>query len=337
MTENRPFHGGDLAAARTAGSGWRGSWIDLSTGINPWPFPIPDLSAEVWQRLPDSGLLRSTLEAARRRYGAPADAAIVAAPGSQALIQWLPRLRRRGRVAVCGPTYGEHAFCWRDAGHDVVETAEPLAAIDDVDVVVVTNPNNPDGRITPASVLREAAGRLAARGGWLVVDEAFADLDPDISLAGAAASPGLAILRSTGKFFGLAGLRLGFLLAPEDIAAAVERALGPWAVGGPALAVGAAALADGEWIATTRSRLRAAAKALSEDLAALGLREVGGTDLFRLVADDRASALFDALLRNGILVRRFPDRPSWLRLGLPAGEAERSRLAETCGAFVDAG
>ena len=323
-TERRPTHGGDLAAARKAAPHWRGPWIDLSTGINPWPYPLPPLADEVWHRLPDGDLVEVACAAARAHYGAPNGAAVVPAPGSQAIIQWLPRLRPPGRVAVCGPTYGEHAHCWRLAGHEVV-TVEEFSA--EADVVVVTNPNNPDGRVIATDLLRDMAARLAERGGWLVVDEAFADLQPDCSLAPFADASGICVLRSLGKFFGLAGLRLGFAVTGAEIGDALRSALGPWAVGGPALATGAAALGDRAWIDATRDRLTAAAAELRGTLTANGFNVVGGTDLFQLAAHDDAKAVFDRLLQNGILVRNFPDRPGLLRFGLPADVAESDRLA----------
>ncbi len=332
-TRDRPFHGGDLAAARRLAPSWAGAWLDLSTGINPWPYPVPRLESGVWSRLPDSGMVARALEAARSHYAAPPTASLVAAPGSQALIQWLPRLRPAGRVAILGPTYAEHGYCWARAGHDVGMAADPLDAADEADVVIVTNPNNPDGRVTPSTTLEAAASRLAARGGWLIVDEAFADLAPEVTLAPLADRPGFCVLRSLGKFFGLAGLRLGFLIAAPVIAGPVEAALGPWAVSGPALAVAAAALADRDWIGNTRSRLSRAAADLAADLAAHGCRDIGGTDLFRLVAHDRAEALFEALLEAGILVRRFPEQADWLRFGLPGDAEARDRLNRALAAF----
>jgi len=312
-TERRPSHGGDLAAARKAVPQWRGSWIDLSTGINPWSYPVPPLADEIWRRLPDDDLVETARAAASAQYGAPDGAVMVPAPGSQAIIQWLPRLRRPSRVAVCGPTYGEHAYCWRAAGHEVANADDPMAE-PEADVVVVTNPNNPDGRVFAPDLLRDTAARLAERGGWLVIDEAFAD------------APGICVLRSLGKFFGLAGLRLGFAIAGTEIAAALGAALGPWAVSGPALAVGAAALGDRTWIDATRERLAGAGAELRDVLTANGFTVVGGTDLFQLAARDDAAAVFDRLRQNGILIRDFPDGPDLLRFGLPADGAESDRL-----------
>lgn len=317
-----PIHGGDLAAAEVRFGRPSEGWLDLSTGINPHPYPLPELAAELWQHLPGSDADRAVREAACRCYGAADAAMVVAGPGSQALIQWLPRLFEPLRVTVVGPTYGEHAAAWISAGHDVVEGED----IDpDSRIVVVVNPNNPDGHQWDPAALLELAAELQSRDGLLVVDEAFTDVAPELSLA-PQIRPGLVVLRSVGKFFGLAGLRLGFALCDPALAAALGRAVGPWAVSAPALAVGTAALGDEAWITAMRRRLRAEAAALDEVLSSAGLPPVGGTDLFRLVVAARAWALYEHLGSRGILVRPFADSPRWLRFGLPAGTAARERL-----------
>ncbi|HKO07655.1 MAG TPA: threonine-phosphate decarboxylase CobD, partial [Alphaproteobacteria bacterium] len=265
-------HGGDLARVAEAAGAFAGAWLDLSTGINPWPYPVESLPASLWARLPGERLDERLRKAAQRYYGAPHADCVAPAPGSQALIQWLPHLCASARVAVLGPTYSEHAAQWSAAGHRV-ETWGELAALAEsgADVAVVANPNNPDGRrLAPASLVA-LADRLAARGGWLVVDEAFADVTPELSLAREVMRPGLILLRSFGKFFGLAGIRLGFALAAPAIATRLCARLGPWAVSGPALAVGAKALADAAWIEQTRRRLEKAAKRLDTILAGSGL------------------------------------------------------------------
>lgn len=316
------LHGGDLDGARAAFPGAPEPWVDLSTGINPWPYPLPPVRPDAWNRLPGRGEEAALRNAAAACYGAPSAEVVAAASGSQALIQLLPRLRAPGRVAVLGPTYAEHARCWALAGHDV-RMAE---GVEEADVLVIVNPNNPDGRHWPAARLLEIADAQVARGGWLVVDEAFADMRPEDSLAAHAGKPGLVILRSFGKFFGLAGLRLGIALAPSGLAAALREAIGPWAVSGPGLAIATAALGDRHWIEATRRRLAAAAAELDRMLEGAGLRVVGGTELFRLVEDPRAPALYRALGEAGILVRRFEGRADWLRFGLPDAAEDWQRL-----------
>jgi cobalamin biosynthetic protein CobC len=319
-------HGGALARAEARFGRPAAGWLDLSTGINPWPYPVPALSPAAWTRLPDRDTLQALLDAAAQAYGIADPTAIVAAPGSQALIQTIPRLHRPGTVAILGFTYAEHARCWAMAGHEVAVAAD-LDTAARADCVVVTNPNNPDGRQVAPELLLDLVGRLAERRGLLLVDEAFADVTPTLSVAGAAGREGLCVLRSFGKFYGLAGLRLGFALGAPSLVQRIEAELGPWAVAGPALAVGRTALLDSDWAATMRARLTTAAAALDRLLTAHGLDPVGGTDLFRLVRTDRSSALYEQLGRCGILVRVFAEKADWLRFGLLPDAAATDRLS----------
>ncbi|CAK0777737.1 Threonine-phosphate decarboxylase [uncultured Gammaproteobacteria bacterium] len=322
-----PDHGGNLAAIMVRFPDAPRPWYDLSTGINPWPYPVPRLPLDSWSRLPDADTAAALRAAAAEAYGVPDPECVVAAPGSQALIQLLPRLRPPSRVAVLGPTYAEHALCWRAAGHAVIEL-DAISGLEapDIDVAVVVNPNNPDGRQhSPVTLCRLAEG-LAARRGWLVVDEAFGEVVPELSMAGATDTPGLIVLRSFGKFFGLAGLRLGFALTAPALAARVRAAVGPWAVSGPACALAPLALADVDWIDTTRARLTAAAEELDHLLSVNGLEVVGGTSLFRLGRSQHAAAVFTALAKAGVVVRRFDRHPHWLRFGLPPDSLARTRM-----------
>jgi len=316
-------HGGNLAAASALFPHAPLPWVDLSTGINPWPYPLPDIPASAWTRLPEPGQERALCAAAAAAYGVADPALLVAAPGSQILIQTLPFLRPPGQVQVLAPTYGEHAPAWARAGHRV-ELVENLPDPDGPlpGVLLLVNPNNPDGRIVPPGRLLALADALAARRGWLVVDEAFCDLTPDLSLAPQIGRPGLLVLRSFGKFYGLAGLRLGFLLAPEALTAAMADRLGPWRVAGPALHIASLALVDRDWQVAIRTRLSAARLTLDATLRDAGIDILGGTDLFRLLRSPEGRDLFTELAQNGIWTRRFADRPGLIRLGLPPDMAE---------------
>ena len=328
-------HGGDLDAAECRFGAPEGGWLDLSTGVSPHAYTLPPLAPEAWRKLPQSDAEAALIEVARKAYGAPADTRIVVSPGTQAAIQALPRLGQVGqapvRVAVLGPTYGEHAHVWRAAGHDVHEIAS-LDEADEAGVTVIVNPNNPDGRVIDGGMLRTLHASITQRGGWLVVDEAFADADPAVSIAGLAGRPGLVILRSFGKFFGLAGLRLGFVLTDAAIGDNFAASFGPWAVSGPALEVGRTALADSAWCKTMRARLAADARRLDALFAGAGISVVGGTSLYRLIETDNAARLHEGLARRGILVRIFDDRPTLARIGLPGEAAAFDRLADALNA-----
>ncbi len=320
-----PRHGGDLAEAECL-FGRHDAWLDLSTGINPFPYPFSPPPRDAWTRLPDSNLAGRLMAAAEAYYGAPSTDHVVPAPGSQALIQLLPHLRTVSDVAILGPTYGEHAACWSAAGHRVRMVSQ-LDELGDCAIAVLCNPNNPDGRQVEPGALRELAGRLAEQRGWLVVDEAFADVVPGASLAPHVDQAGCVVLRSFGKFFGLAGLRLGFALANPSLAGAIRRALGPWAVSGPACRIATEALGDGAWITETRTRLARLRVKLDQLLQEAGLTVAGGTDLYRLATVDHAAHIHRTLGEAGILVRHFEDHPRWLRFGLPGDEGSLERLA----------
>jgi cobalamin biosynthesis protein CobC len=324
--------GGVLAAARKHGHAPE-RWLDLSTSISPFGWLVGEIPPAVWQRLPEheDGLL----EFARAHYGAPY---LAAAAGSQAVIGVLPELRPRGSVAVVVPTYAEHAAAWARAGHTVWETdaRDVSALVNRIDALVVCNPNNPTGDRLPRETLLAWNARLAARGSWLVVDEAFADADPSQSLAAGCGRTGLVVLRSPGKFFGLAGMRLGFALGWPELVAALAERLGPWPVSGPARWIGREALADRVWQATARERLAAASVRLAELLGAHGLAAAGRTPLFAWVPTARAAALQAFLAERAILVRAFP-RPAGVRFGLPGAPADWERLDAALTAWRNAG
>jgi cobalamin biosynthetic protein CobC len=331
------LHGGDLAAGRRLFPGAPEPFIDLSTGINPNPYPLSRLPADAFARLPDADKLASLSAIAAQAYGPPSAAHVVAAPGTQILLPLVAALVRPGRAAVLTPSYGEFTRAAALAGHSVAEV-DRLAAISDSQLVFVANPNNPDGRLFARNDLMALAGNLRAHGGLLVVDEAFMDVGPPgESLAADVSVGNVIVLRSFGKFFGLAGLRLGFALAAPRIAARLSAMLGPWAVSGPALAIGAKALADAVWVRKTRMRLEGSAKKLDGLLTQSGLDLVGGTNLFRLVSTDAAGALFHHLGRAGILVRRFPEQANWLRFGLPANAQAWRRLQIALAGFKRSG
>ena len=319
-------HGGGLIAAARRFPNAPRPWLDLSTGINPVAYPLPPMPAETIARLPEPEQVAALEAVAARAYGVSDPASVAAAPGTQALIHLLPRLRPVGTVSVLSPTYAEHRAAWALAGHTVCEAASPGEAA----VVVVVRPNNPDGHVLPAEAVLSLADRLATAGGLVVVDEAFADL-AGCSMAPLLPRPGLLILRSFGKTYGLAGVRLGFALASPELAAQLRQALGPWAVSGPAVWAGMHALADAGWAAAAAVRLGEESTRLDAILSRVGCQTLGGTSLFRLVEHAEAPGLADRLGMAGILVRQFAEAPTRLRFGLPGAQVGWSRLEAALG------
>lgn len=316
-------HGGGLRVAMSRYGIPLSDWLDLSTGINPNSWPIPALPNCVWQRLPE---LNDGLETAAASYYQSDH--LLATAGSQAAIQALPLLRTPGGIGVLSPTYAEHAHAWHRAGHAVerlsVDTVE--THLDRLDVLVVVNPNNPTGLSLPPTVLLAWQQRLAAHGGWLVVDEAFMDATPTASVAShATALSGLIVLRSLGKFFGLAGARVGFVLAHSAFLERLSEQLGPWTVTHPSRWVAQHALNDRKWQERARVQLLECSQRLAELLNQQGMTVMGGTALFQWVVSTEAEYWQDALARRGIWVRRFIDPPS-IRFGLPDSESSWGRL-----------
>lgn len=321
------IHGGGITAAAALFGGRTEDWLDLSTGLNPCPPDLPEVALRAWHRLPDRHLELDARQAARTFYRA-GDVLPLPVPGTQSAIQMLPRLVASDRpVAILSPTYGEYGRVFEAEGRSV----ERIAGLDAVDgrhgLVVAVNPNNPTGRVFRPEELLTLADHLSLSGGLLVVDEAFGDCAPEVSVAGGVTGhPNLIVFRSFGKFFGMAGIRLGFVVAVPEILEKMESWLGPWAVSGPALSV-AASLLSGE-TESIRQGIAARRAALGAVLADAGLHVGGGTDLFALVEDGKAAALHEHLCRAHILTRAFDYAPTWLRIGLPPGEASDSRLAQ---------
>ncbi|RVD61656.1 threonine-phosphate decarboxylase [Mesorhizobium sp. M2D.F.Ca.ET.185.01.1.1] len=327
-------HGGSLGRASALFPHAPKPFVDLSTGINPHSYPLFELPATALSRLPEAAQLRELAEIAASAYGVPSAAHVAAAPGTQILLPRVASLLRPGRALVLGPTYAEHARAAAIAGHAVAEVSD-FDALVEADLAVLVNPNNPDGRVIEKARLLELAARLRAKGGLLVVDEAFMDVGPiEHSLAGDVTEGGIVVLRSFGKFFGLAGVRLGFALTDALTAERLDAQLGPWAVAGPALEYGIRALSDTKWQADMRQRLALDVGRLDALLGRSDVPVAGGTSLFRYLSFPAAPTLFSALGERGVLVRHFAERPQVLRIGLPGSEAEWQRLESALAAWV---
>ncbi|MEP1961835.1 threonine-phosphate decarboxylase [Tateyamaria sp.] len=295
-------HGGGLDAAVSKYGGVRSDWVDLSTGINPVPYSVPTLSNDAWTALPDQAMANALIDAARRFWNVPQGADVLAAPGASALIAQIPRLAQPGSVQIAAPTYNEHAASFQAHGWTVSDTPTATAQ-------VLVHPNNPDGHVWNSSDITAPLS---------IVDESFCDVAPHHSLINHATRSGTLVLKSFGKFWGLAGLRLGFAIGDPDLIARLKEMLGPWPVSGVALEVGAAALNDLDWAAQTRIRLAQDAERLDATVCNRGATLLGGTSLFRLYQVDDAAQWQDKLAHGHVWSRIFPYADNWIRLGLPA-------------------
>ncbi len=293
-------HGGDIDAAIARFGGTRGDWLDLSTGINPVPYPVGSIEPDAWNALPDRAAMDALETAARGFWNAPESAALIAAPGASALIARLPQARPASTVFIPTPTYNEHAAAFAAQGWTLSET--------NATAQVIVHPNNPNGRLWQASDISAP---------FTIIDESFCDVTPDRSLIGLSTRPGTVILKSFGKFWGLAGLRLGFAIGDAAIIGNLTDSLGPWPVSGPALQIGTMALTDPTWASETRARLVADTARLDRMMTRRGAVLVGGTTLFRTYQVSDAAGWQTRLARHHIWTRVFPYSQSWLRLGLP--------------------
>ena len=326
------IHGGRIDMAASLYPLAPQPWVDLSTGINPICWPVPPLSSALYQRLPLAADMARMTAAAAEAYGLPANATIVPVPGSEIAIRLLPRLARTKAIGILAPTYGSHAAAWREGRTEVHElNALPELRRHDLETLVVVNPNNPDGRTIACDDLAAFAQAWTMTGRRLIVDEAFADVRPEASLLALPKLPaGTVVLRSLGKFFGLAGLRVGFVIAAEPDATIWRGLLGDWPVSGPACEIATSALRDTAWIAATRTRLAADRKRLDGVLGRAGLKVIGGTDLFGLFEGREGVDVLDHFARAAILIRGFAATPQFYRFGLPADEAAWRRLEAVC-------
>ena len=293
-------HGGGIDAAIAQYGGTRNTWVDLSTGINPVPYPLPDFAKFHWTQLPDQAAFDAFEIVARKFWNIPENAAIIPASGASAIIAMLPSILEGSSAVIPEPTYNEHRAAYLAHGWQISKTG---------DVKTIVHPNNPDGHLY-------AQEDLTAQ--TCVIDESFCDICPEFSMASHATDRGHIVIKSFGKFWGLAGMRLGAAIVPERMASTIRERIGPWAVSGPALHTGTLALQDNQWINETRKRLKADAKKLDDIMFEKGVKSIGGTSLFRLYHVQSARACYERFAENQILTRVFPYSEHFLRLGIPA-------------------
>lgn len=322
------FHGGGLDVAVEKYGGEKSDWLDLSTGINPNPYPVYGVDPMAWHRLPDTNAMAILTNAARNYYKIDDNIELCAANGTQAIIDVLPIVFACKRVGIVSPTYNEHAYVWKKSGSKVIEImrGEPLP--NDLDALVVVNPNNPDGSIFEKSELFEFSKNLKKSNGIMIVDEAFCDTMPENSIVHDLPE-NVIVLKSFGKFFGLAGLRLGFAIASPMLLKNVKTHIGIWSVSGPALQIGARAFSDSNWINYAITTLKVLSKKQADLLQGAGLKIEGVNPLFIYVSHEKATHIHDLLAERQILIRPFLYDNAKLRIGICANNKQMEWLEAT--------
>ena len=315
-------HGGNIDFASARYGFASGDMLDLSTGISPFVYPLPPINVDALQPLPTATAHDACITASRHAYGVPEQLAITAGAGTQAFLQIIPRLVKTGTVWIRQPTYNEHVHCWADAGHHIVDGD---IMPDEADHAVVVFPNNPTG--DRYADLVSLASDIERKGGLLVIDGAFLDnaeganLLVDLSVFSCVIH-----LRSFGKFFGLAGVRLGFAIASQIHSDSMAGILGPWAINNVALIAGSTALRDDAWIANQKGTLERQSAELAKMLTNANLEIIGGTLLFQTIRDADAVSLHKHLAKAGIWARVYREWPDLMRFGLPRDRNEMDQL-----------
>lgn len=323
-------HGGNLANAVAAYGGSASDWIDISTGISPFPAKIPQIDIEDWRRLPEANASRKLEQTAQRFY--QTDMPCIATPGSQFTINILPKLLT-GKVGIVGPTYGEYSNAFMREGLEFIPLKN-IENLNDAQSVILANPNNPNGRLYSTKELCDLSKRLEIRGGMLVVDEAFCDMFENASMLGFySTAPNLIVLKSIGKFFGLAGARVGFVFCSETLQHKIKEYLGPWPISAPSLSVANHVLSQPDIRAIMSEQINHRFEKMHASLRDTSLSIIGQTPLFFLVSHPYAADLHAHFLTNHILTRKFDYKTDWLRLGLTRDEREDQRVCQAIKSF----
>ncbi|MGB0495833.1 MAG: threonine-phosphate decarboxylase CobD [Kangiellaceae bacterium] len=316
-------HGGQLQKQAKKYNIPAENWLDLSTGISPYSYPVQTIPSSMWRRLPEFS--DSLLKAVKQYYGS---SKFVACAGSQAAIQAIPQVwkqvlkfsaTRPAKIWLPKVGYKEHQKHWISNGFSITHYVElPNASdLEENSVVVVINPNNPSGAVYDSKILLELANTLAKKNGLLIIDEAFIDSNLSLSIATKASHfKNLIILRSIGKFFGLAGIRLGFAFANDTWLKQLKVKLGEWPISGPSLYIAEKALSDSSWQSAQRFRLDKQSMALHSLLRRVFNLNSKGCNLFRTINLANATEIFESLCKQAVYVRLTDDKKS-LRFGIP--------------------
>jgi cobalamin biosynthetic protein CobC len=333
------IHGGQLQQIANKYQIPADNWLDLSTGIAPFSYPIPAIPPALWRQLPQKN--EALMQAAKKYYRCEQ---LLVTNGSQSIIKALPALwhafnRQSTTVYLPQRGYKEHAHAWETAGYQLHFYQDNLPAIDLLDensILVIINPNNPTGKVFSRETIMCYQKKIKKLNGLLVVDEAFIDvLNPEDSIASDVNDQHTLVLRSFGKFFGLAGIRIGFLVANSYWCEIFSEHMGPWQVNGPAQFIAEQALADEPWQQIQKRRLKECRQQqqyfLLEIFGPDIITNIGGSDLFLTMSFHQphwAAKCYHLLCQQGLYVR-LSDEQDTLRFGI-ATEQQSVKLFKIC-------
>ena len=321
-----PPHGGNIPWASKQFAIPENQWIDLSTGISPWHYPISTLSPRYFQQLPYA--TTQLYQAAANYYGCPAEY-LRAVPGSQYAIEQLPTLFAPQKIALPTWGYSEHQKAWQAQGSEIIHYtnhSELLQLLNQqaIPYALIIRPNNPSAAFFTIEQVKQVEVLLQQKypnKHLLILDEAFIDLYPQASFIRHPPGPRTVVLRSVGKFFGLAGIRLGFVCAQPALLQRLQAKLGQWLINGPSVGIGQQLFQDKPWAQQQRLRIRQQNKQLQQCLLQAGLpAPLHSAGLFTSVfgEPEKFLQIFIQLAKAGVLVRYFPHpTQACLRFGLP--------------------
>lgn len=335
-------HGGNKNEAARAYGIEPAEMIDLSTGISPNPYPLSlsqlDLSDLI--ELPQEDKAASLKNIMRKAWSVPDSAEIALASGSGALISLIPHIHKGDmRQVYCPePAYSEHPMAWQRAGFRMIPYEAgtiPEIYLNKTAAIIAVQPGNPMGHCASPDAWLELMEKAAAHKVMIIMDEAFIDLMPEQSLVPYLGRKGLIVIRSFGKFYGLAGVRLGAAIGHPDDITALEDLLGPWPVSAMAVQFAAEAMSDHGWADDQRDWCATQMASLKKELMARGITIIGGTDLYVLIEIEDAKTLQDKLARAGFWTRIFEHYPNWMRLGLARDDAATTRFLKALDKALD--
>ena len=304
-------HGGDIDNAIKKYGGNKDDWIDLSTGINPNHYPYKLINIRELQNLPYKNDIDNLNKLAKKYF--QTTACVRAVSGAQGGINILPFLLPNKTVSILSPTYNEYQNVFSNSLKKIINVKN-LSELKKSQIAIICNPNNPDGKLYSNDNLLKISKSVE----YLIIDESFIDQYPRKSLSHKLDDQtNILILRSFGKFFGLAGIRLGFLISNKEIDKKIQFLIGNWPISNVAINVASKALIDHVWIMNTISFLKEGSYFLDCLASEINWKVVGGTNLYRLYETPNAHDAQNKLANFKIWSRRFSYSKKWIRLGIP--------------------